>query len=200
MENYEKYAELTKTQDWAGICRLNNVAIDSFGTKKELKVLPKHLEEDEVVFALTSGIMNQTKTSNAFDFGTNTWLVVLTNERFLFLDCAMLTKSVDIQSIRHKNVQAVSSSQGWVFGKVMIDLGSRMVEVDNCNKATVAPFSSLANKWLKELEANEASAVAPSLGGSSAMDELKKLAELHSSGVLTDEEFQTAKGKVLASM
>ncbi len=150
-ENYEKYAEMTKAQDWEGICKLNGISLDSFGTKKELKVLSNYLEEDEVVFALTSGIMSQTETSNSFDWGTNTWLVVLTNERFLFLDHAMLTKSVDTQSIRHDSVQAVSASQGWMFGKIQVDLGARVVVIDNCTKDSVAVIADLANKWLRVL-------------------------------------------------
>lgn len=151
MNNYDKYAEYTKTGSWGEICRLNNVEFDSFGTRKELKALPEYLEPDEVVFALTSGVMNQSETSNSFDFGANTWLVVLTSDRFLFLDAAMLTKSVDTQSIRHDHVQAVSASQGLMLGKIMVDLGSRMLVIDNCQKATVKVLANIANKWLKEL-------------------------------------------------
>jgi hypothetical protein len=201
MDNFQKYAEYTKLHDWNAICDLNNVKIDSFGTKKELKKLPNYLENDEVVFALTSGIMKQTGTSNSSDFGTNTWLVVLTNERFLFLDCAMLSSSVDTQSIRHDRVQAVSASQGWVLGKIQVDIGSRVIVIDNCQKATVSVIADLANKWLKELqqkrnlqkgniEATE----------ESSLDKLEKLAKLLSIGALTEEEFKMAKMKILAAM
>jgi hypothetical protein len=202
LKNYEKYAEYTKKNDWSAICELNNVKIDSFGTKKELKVLANYLEEDEVVFALTSGIMNQTETSNAFDWGTNTWLVVLTNERFLFLDCAMLTKSVDTQSIRHDRVQAVSASQGWVLGKIQVDLGARTVVIDNCQKATVPVIADLANKWLRKLQ--NSSQTQPNSSddsiGKSPLDEIEKLANLHSMGALTDDEFSATKAKLLSSM
>ena len=34
MDNYEKYAEYTKAQDWKSICELNEVNFDSFGHKK----------------------------------------------------------------------------------------------------------------------------------------------------------------------
>lgn len=199
--NYPKYAEYTKTRDWKALCALNKVKLDSFGTKKELKVLPNYLEDDEVVFALTSGIMKQTHTSNASDSGVNTWLVVLTSERFLFLDHALLTKSVDTQSIRHDRVQAVSASQGWILGKITVDIGARTVVIDNCQKATVVPIASLANKWLAVLQKRKDES---SNGGgtavSSPLDEIKKLAELHSMGALTDEEFAAAKAKLLASM
>ncbi len=201
MPNYDKYAKYTQKRDWKSLCTLNGVELDSFGTKKELKVLPKYLEENEVVFALTSGIMEQTETSNAFDWGSNTWLVVLTSERFLFLDHAMLTSSVDTQSIRHDRVQAVSASQGWVLGKVTVDLGARTVVIDNCQKATVAAMADLANKWLAALQKRtQEAATAGGTGDSSPLDEIKKLAELHSMGALSDEEFAAAKTKLLASM
>lgn len=164
--------------------------------------LPDQLQEGEVVFALTSGIMSQTQTSNSNDWGSNTWLVVLTSERFLFMDCAMLTKSIDIQSIRHDKVQAVSSSQGWIFGKIMIDLGSRTIVVDNCNKATVPPFVTIANRWHKHLQDNKSRVAAPSAQGSDTdpVAKIERLAKLHSMGALTDEEFRTAKSKILSSM
>jgi hypothetical protein len=174
--NYEKYEQYTREKEWKKICKINEVDFDSFGTKKELKVLADYLGNNETVFAFASGIMRQTSTSNAFDWGTNTWLVVLTNERFLFLDHAMMTKSVDTQSIRHSSVQAVSASQGLVLGKIQIDLGARVVVVDNCQKASVKVIADLANKWLKVLE-NEKAAPGGSGSGVSLL-EMKEIAEL----------------------
>lgn len=202
---FEKYAELTRGRDWRGICTLNQINFDSFGTKKELRVLHQHLESDEVVFAITSGMMQQTVTSNSLDFGANTWLVVLTNERFLFLDSAMLTSSVDKQSIRFDKVQAVSSSQGLVLGKIIVDIGNRMVVIDNCQKATVAIISDLANKWLRELQRRGSMPVhAPTptrqQPGERPIEALKGLAELFASGALTEDEFKAAKAKLLAQL
>jgi len=202
MENFDKYAECTKAQDWEGICELNEVNLDSFGTKKELKALPDYLEPDETVFALTSGFMTQTKTSDWSDFGTNTWLVVLTSDRFLFLDSAMLSSSVDTQSVRHERVQAVSASQGWLLGKIMVDLGSRVLTIDNCEKTSVKVIADLANKWLKELS-DKKNTIPPHVQPSpevSPLDTLEKLAKLHSMGTLSDEEFSTAKETVLSSL
>lgn len=201
MENFDKYAEYTQSENWDEICRLNGVELDSFGTKKELRVLSEYLEEDEVVFALTSGIMEQSETSNALDFGNNTWLVVLTSDRFLFLDHAMLTRSVDTQSIRHDHVQAVSASQGFMFGKIMIDLGSRMLVIDNAHKSTVKVIASLANKWLKELadKKSQVNNSVSSISQTPLLDKLERLDKLYSLGALTDEEFQDAKQRLLSS-
>lgn len=203
MKNYDAYAKYTKAQNWNAICKLNDVELDAFGAKKELKALPEYLEPEEVVFALTSGVMAQSETSNAFDFGTNTWLVVLTSDRFLFLDTAMFTSSVDTQSIRHDRVQAVSASQGWMLGKIMVDLGSRLLTIDNCQKATVKVIADLANKWLKELSDNKSAASRQTptpIAEESSLDKLEKLANLHSMGALSDEEFNAAKQKVLSSL
>jgi len=197
MKNFDKYCEHTKAHNWEAICTLNNIKIDSFGTKKELKVLPNFLEPDETVFALTSGIMEQSETSNSFDFGTNTWLVVLTSDRFLFLDSAMLTSSVDSQSIRHDRVQAVSASQGFLLGKIMVDLGSRILVIDNCQKATVSVIADLANKWLKEL--GDKPKVQQPASIASSFNKLDRLEKLHSIGALSGDEFKAAKVKVLSS-
>ncbi len=193
-ENFDLYSKYTEDANWADIFKLNGIAMDSFGTKKELKVLPKYLEKGEVVFALTSGMMGKTDTSNSSDFGTSTWLVALTNERFLFLDHAMLSTSVDTQSIRHDRVQAVSASQGWILGKIMVDLGSRVVVIDNCQKATVSVIADLANKWLRLIEAKKLDSKSThSVNNGSEIDKLERLAGLFSSGALTPEEFSLAK-------
>jgi hypothetical protein len=199
LENEAKYRQLTETADWSGICALNGVALDSFGTKKELGVLKDHLEPGEIVYALTSGVVQHNENSNSSDWGSNTWLVALTNERFLFLDCALLTRSVDVQSIRLGRVQAVSSSQGWVLGKVMVDLGSRVATIDNCQKATVAVISDLVNKLLREREniRSAPNAHVMTSTGDDSINKLERLAALHASGALTDSEFSAAKGKLL---
>jgi hypothetical protein len=198
MENAEKYAALTTSEDWQGICELNGVTLPPVGIKKELTRLTEYLESGEIVYALSSGLMSKNNTSNSSDFGFNTWLVVLTNERFLFLDCAMLSKSVDSQSVRLNRVQAVSSSQGWTFGKIMIDLGSRVITIDNCPKANVKVTSDLANKLLREAEAPEKSAQQPP--EDETLLKLERLASLHQAGALTDEEFTAAKTKILSAM
>ena len=152
MENYNKYKVATEKADWRGICELNGVHFDSFGTNKEFEALPKYLEPGEVIFALASGLMKQTETSNFSDSGLNTWLVILTSERFLFMDAALLTSSIDTQSVRLDKVQAISASQGFLLGKILIDLGSRLIVVDNCEKKAVKVMADLANKWLREKE------------------------------------------------
>lgn len=197
MKNIEQYKALTNQNDWAGIFRLNQLEIDDFGTKKELKVLGEYLQNDEVVFAIVSGVMSQTETSNDFDFGANTWVAALTSERVLCLDHAMLSSSVDTQSIRLNRIQAVSASQGWMFGKVIIDIGARMIEIDNCVKSHVKTFAELANELIRENEESNKAVSAPNI---SIADEILKLSDLHTKGILTDDEYSTAKSKLIEKL
>ena len=200
MENQAKYVELTKANNWKGIFELNDVKFDSFGTKKELNVLHKYLEEDEVVYAIVSGVMSQTGSSNSADFGTNTWISALTNERFLCLDAALLTSSVDTQSIRLENVQGVSASQGWVLGKVSIDIGNRTIVIDNCVKESVSVMATLANKLLKEARTTkkiEATLLTPQ--SMSPLDRLEAISKLHKFAVINDVEYKQAVERVVFS-
>lgn len=145
-------------------------------------------------------IMGQGDTSNAIDLGWNTWLLALTSERFLLLDHALMSKSVDTQSIRLDRVQGVSASQGWMFGKVAIDIGNRMIVVDNCFKASVKIVADLANKLIKEQSSQSPSATETHSSKKTPVEELKDLAKLKEAGILTEEEFSDAKKKILAKL
>lgn len=208
MENEEQYRESTEQRDWKAIFKFNNTTIDTFGTRKELDHLGGFLEPGEIVYALASGVVSQTHTSNNSDFGANTWLVALTSERFLFIDCALLSNSVDTQTIRLDRVQAVSASQGWILGKITVDIGNRAVIVDNCQKAHVKAMADIANKLLRERERGEnkkpnQTAVDARSQSSSTLDKLaalERLAALKTAGVLSEEEFTEAKAKILNSL
>lgn len=205
IENYEQFKASTMAENWEGIFRLNGLNMDSFGTKKELKALPAHLEEGEVVLALASGMIAQSDTSNVLDFGANTWLAVATDRRLLFLDAAMLTSSVDTQSIRLDRVQAVSSSQGFMFGKITVDLGARLLEIDNCMKKHVGIFASQANKAIEVREDRQAAPQQVFVQGtataeSTPLEKLKELGALKEAGIVSDEEFAAAKAGLLAKL
>ena len=197
MKNIDQYKLLTQKRDWAGIFSLNNLVIDSFGTKKELNVLGNYLQKDEIVFSLVSGIMSQSETSNDLDFGANTWVAALTSERILCLDHAMLTSSVDTQSIRLNRIQAVSASQGWVLGKITIDIGARLVTIDNCIKSDVKIFAEIANELIRQKEEGVSTLPQSNL---SIADEIGKLKELHLNGALTDGEFSDAKARLISKI
>lgn len=205
--NYDKYKNHTEQKDWPAICEMQGLTMRNcrFGTMKEMARLPDQLQPGEVVFCFTAGVMSNGGDSNTTDFGSSTWLAVLTDRRFLFLDAAMLTSAIDVHSILHKNVQAVRVAQGFLLGKINIDTGGRTTLIDNCEKATVKILGDSANEWLQVLEERNSSprkveSIVPAVSVESGLDKLKKLGELKVLGLVSEEEFNAAKAKVLATL
>ena len=203
-QDFDRYRTLTAEKDWVGISSFNTLPKAVLGVTKELNVLHRHLQDGEVVFAFVAGMLSQTTTSNLSDIGINTWLGVLTDRRVLLLDHALLTDSVDTQSIRHDRIQAVSSSQGWMFGKITIDIGNRSVVIDNCDKEHVKTFARIANDWLEHLAAGiQAESPKPQASPAPQQDPveaIRQLAELKAAGILSEEEFTRAKASILSKM
>jgi hypothetical protein len=152
-------------------------------------------------FTLVSGTMCQTTTSNSSDSGVNSWLEVLTDRRVLLLDHALLSLR-RTQFIRHDRIQAISASQGWMLGMIIIDIGNRSVVIDNSDKEHVKVFARIANDWLEHLggatkvEPAKPSEIAPS--DRNPIEEIRKLAELRDAEILSEAEFASAKVTILS--
>lgn len=203
LSRYDEYNHLTQKRGWASICALNGVDFNSckVSTMKEMQSLPSQLQPGEVVLAFTAGVMSNTGDSNSTDFGISTWMVVLTDRRFLFLDAALLSNSLDVHSILHKNVQGVRVAQGFIFGKINIDTGGRTTLVDNCEKKSVKVLGDIANDWLQVLEERKVKPIKSTANtGESGLDMLKKLGELKALGLVTEQEFSEAKQRILSSL
>jgi hypothetical protein len=197
MDNLEQYEALTQAKDWQGISELNGVFFNTFFVRKEFRALGSYLEPDEIVFAVSTGYVKNTE-GNHGDKGYSSWVVVLTSERFLLIDHAFFTRSVDVRSIRLDKVQAVSTLQGWFFGKIQLDLGSRVFEIDNCAKRSVAVMSALANKWMRHREQDAKNLSADVTRDERLVGELERLFQLHQAGALSFDEYQAAKKKLIS--
>ena len=159
---------------------------DTFGTKKEINFLPEVLRKSESIKGLTSGFMDG-----------NTWLIVCTERRIIFLDKGMLyglkqkdTPLEKINSIEHKI--------GMIFGKITIRDAASGITIEQIQKTAVAPFLETVNTAIEVLK--NSSNVAASAGNEhlDVASQLGKLADLRDKGVLTEEEFQGQKKKLLS--
>lgn len=173
------------------ISALGNV--DLFGTKKEVECLPEILLDDERILYLTSGLMDGT-----------TWLIVCTNERVILLDKGLLfgLKHVDFPLDK---INSVSYRTGLIFGEILIWHGGAQMKIENCMKETVKPFTDTLNQAMKDFtnrQTAQTAAPQPVQAGAPAVDvasQLEKLAALMEKGILTKEEFDAQKKKLLES-
>lgn len=160
---------------------------DIFGTKKEIKYLPEILAHDEKIRCLTSGMMDG-----------NTWLVVCTSKRVIFLDKGMFY-GLKQAEIPLNKINSINQSAGFFFGTISIWYGTSSLVMTNVKKKSIKYFVHSTNKAIEDLdnnrreEGNEDNNLKDIVA-----DELMKLAKLKEQGVLTQEEFDQQKAKLLA--
>ncbi len=160
---------------------------DQFFTKKELDYLPEVLREGEQILAFTSGLMDG-----------NTWLVTLTDKRIIFLDKGMIY-GLEQTIINLDKVNSVSGKTGIIFGEIFIEDGAKERHIDNVWKKTVKNFTNMVQD---AIEANRINNLQPQQIQQQAQEEdpyakLEKLAGLKDKGIISEEEFNIEKKKIL---
>ena len=154
-------------------------------TKKELNYLPEILMESEQILGFTSGLMD-----------ANTWLITLTDKRIIFLDKGMIY-GLKQSIVELDKVNAVSGSTGLVFGTITITDGANDRLIKNVWKKTVKNFT---NKVHEALEARKSPQQAVQQTQDKEVDpyeQLEKIAGLKDKGIISEEEFETQKKKIL---
>lgn len=124
----------------------------------------------------------------------NTWLIVLTDRRIIFLDKGLiygLKQSV----IDLAKVNTVSGQTGILFGAISIQDGASNRTIKNVPKGTVIKFTNKLEEALQALRDGKKSATTST---DDVYAKLEKLASLRERGILTPDEFDQEKAKLLA--
>jgi hypothetical protein len=187
----------TLTQIWQQINSLPHKYI--FYTRKEIRYLPKILNENEQILALTSGFMEN-----------RTWLAVCTNRRVLFLNRGMFFGLRQLQ-MNLDRIQAIDSNFGLAFGALRVWDGASSMTIGMILKSSVAPFVRTVQDAMdkyKRLMVHDLASVATNAhttasdAGSAPhnqlINELERLAKLKADGHLSDQEYAAAKAKMLS--
>ena len=193
----------TIDQVWSQINNLSHKYI--FYTRKEIRYLPKILNDNEQIIALTSGVMNK-----------RTWLAVCTTRRVLFIDRGMFFGLRQLQ-MNLDRIQAIDSSFGLLFGTIRVWDGAASMTISMVLKSTVAPFVKTVQDAMdryKRLMVHDLAAATTSAHATASatgsvaqnapapqnhmVDELERLAKLKAAGHLSEQEYAAAKAKLLA--
>lgn len=156
---------------------------DSWGTRKEIKYLRTMLYEDEEVLAIASGFMDG-----------KTWLVACTSKRVIFVDCGL------VYGVRHSEVlidkiNAISFVNGLILGEIHIEDGASTRIIEKVQKYSTKPFVDAVHKAM-EMFQNTKQTVIQQVSVSTA-DEILKLKKLMDENIITKEEFEQQKRKLL---
>ena len=153
-------------------------------TKKELNYLPEILQDGEQILA------------HLRSDGCNTWLISLTDRRIIFLDKGMIY-GLKQEAIPLNRVNAVSGSTGLIFGKIIITDGAKDREITNVWKKTVKIFT---NKCQDAIHAtNQTQHQVSQQPEEDPYAKLEKLASLKEKGIISEDEFEKEKKKILGS-
>lgn len=153
------------------------------GAGRELRKLPEHLWEGEHVEMLVVG-----------SYGGGQGLLALTDRRLLFVKEGLIgSKSEDFPLSKISSIQL---NKGLLLGKITIFTSGNKADIDNVDKAR---GQALVDK-VRNLISSATPAIPSVATGLSPIEQLEKLAALHSSGILTAEEFEEKKKVLLQQM
>ena len=158
---------------------------DQWFTKKERKYLHEVMRPGETIYAMTSGILDG-----------NTWLVTVTDKRVLFLDKGMIYGLKQME-LPLSHISAVSHKTGLIFGKIEISTAGGTKTIGTIQKRDVPKVAQIISGLMhKSKDAEKApSSVA---GKDDIVSQLERLADLKERGILTEEEFNQQKAKLLS--
>jgi hypothetical protein len=154
-----------------------------FFTKREVAHIPEVLVQGETIRALTSGL-----------YEGNTWLVVVTDHRLLFLDKGMVfgLKQVELPM---RQISAISHKTGFLMGELQIATSAGKSVIKSIPKGDVAKIAGIVSDLVRVAHSP---AVAPApVATNDIASQLERLAALMEKGVLTPAEFAAQKAKLL---
>lgn len=156
-----------------------------FLTKREIKELPSVLWDGELPMHLVDGRYNK-------GYG----ILVATDRRLVFMDKGLF--SLKVEDFPYDRILSVEAKTGMVMGQLTIHTAAGKEEIQQVTKERVHPLAEWIRANIREDKTSPEPPVpvaAPSV--SSLADELTKLAALRDQGILTDDEFNTQKARLL---
>lgn len=157
--------------------------------RAEVRRLATILTPTEHVVALAIGTFEKTMGA-----------LVLTTERVVFFDQAW--KSQELEEFNIDAIQALGVSKKRTGETINIAISGRHAEITSVHHGEGEAFVA-AFREVRDLRAAAAAPVpvqVPLPAEPDAIDQLRKLGELHQAGILTDEEFASTKAEILERM
>ena len=205
---YRLYRSEKASLDEEFIAKLKSIPnIDTTWTTKEQKYLRTILADGEEVLHVVSGVMRQNRAAvsgntrtvgTANSNSTRTWLMALTNRRIILINRHLLVGTEYIE-IPLEVINSISFQAKIMFSSISIMHGSDGILVDNIVKGTEKPFVDKANEAIRSIHSGTVNqqVQAGNLSSVSVADELAKWHGLLQQGIITQEEFDAQKEKLL---
>lgn len=157
--------------------------VSNYLGRKEINELPKILAESEIVDNIAQGTYNNGQG-----------ILVSTNRRLIFIDKGLLY-GLKVEDFPLDKITTIQYETGLLLGEIKIHTSGNIAKIDNIEKATARNFSEFVRNKLSEPKETISQNTQPNV-----LDQLEKLAKLKDNGILSDEEFNEQKKKLLEKL
>jgi len=154
--------------------------LSKFFGRKEIKELPSIMHADEYIIGAVQGMYNNGQG-----------MLVLTERRMIFIDKGFFG-GAKIVDFFYDKISSVAYKGGLLLASIEVFVSGNKQEITHVDKEQGKTVCERIREKLHK------PASAPQQPSGSVADELVKLAALRDSGVLTQEEFETQKKKLLS--
>lgn len=159
---------------------------NKIGKKRDVRKLPEYLNAGEAVLAITGGMVSN-----------KNGLLVATDRRALFVAEGVINHS--FEDFPYDRITTVTSSRGPLFGKIVIHTAGAARVVEQVAKGEAEAVAAVIRERV-EAVTRERHYPAPLPAAPMPLSlaaELRELAELRDQGILTAEEFDAQKARLL---
>jgi hypothetical protein len=164
--------------------KLNGVS--NYLSRREINELPAILAPTEYVDNLAQGIYN-----------SGQGILVSTNRRLLFVDKGMLY-GLKVEDFPLDKITSIQYETGLLFGEIKIHTSGNIAKIDHVEKASARSFAEFVRNKLSQPK--ETVVVSKVVSEQTVLDQLERLAKFKESGILSEEEFQEQKKKLLEKL
>lgn len=166
--------------------KLNLDSATLFSGRREINELHNILSKNESVLGLVKGSYQQ-----------RTGILAATESRVIFVDKGLI--GLKVEEFNYKRINSIQYETGMLFGKIIIHGSGNSALIDNVDKGRIKYFVDFVREKI-EVVTNQSHTSPQTVIVNQQVDiadQLSKLATLRDQGILTDEEFQAQKKKLL---
>jgi hypothetical protein len=182
IQNSEKNSRLDQIKSQIKALKLDNVS--SFFGRKEINELPNILAPTETVDNIIQGTYNNGQG-----------ILVSTTRRLVFIDKGLLY-GLKVEDFPLDKITSIQYETGLILGKVKIYTSGNIATIDNVEKSSSRKFAEFVRDKLSQPKENNATVNSQP----NVLDQLEKLAKLKENGILSEEEFNDHKKKLLEKL
>ncbi|TNE29207.1 MAG: hypothetical protein EP346_06840 [Bacteroidetes bacterium] len=169
----------------AMISSLDIPAVKLLLKRKEIKELPNVLHDQEQILHMIQGI-----------YSGGIGILVLTNKRMIFVDKGMMY-GLKVEEFPLANINSVTFESGLLMGKVKIHSSGNGAEISNVDKDAARHFADYYSRMKHSESTASSSDSNPTVD---VIGQIERLAELRDKGIITPEDFESQKQKMLEKL